>query len=146
MRRAAGSGRPGSSPSASADLRLTCACPCGYDPGNQCGGRSPMPSSATENSRDAASAARGDQEAGSRSALAASGVLIYAAVRVLTLAVAALLLQHGRFRAWSLVHLIVSWDSGRFLYIAAHGYAYVPGYRHPDSILASDRKSTRLNS
>ncbi len=98
-----------------------------------------MPSSATENSRDAASAARGDQEAGSRSALAASGVLIYAAVRVLTLVVAALLLHHGRFRAlgWSLAHLIVSWDSGRFLYIAAHGYAYVPGYRHPDSILAS---------
>jgi hypothetical protein len=64
-------------------------------------------------------------------------VLIYAAVRVLTLAVAALLLHHGRFRAWSLLHLIVSWDSGRFLYIAAHGYAYVQGYQHPDSILAS---------
>jgi hypothetical protein len=98
-----------------------------------------MPSSATENSPDAASAARGDQEAGSRSALAASGVLIYAAVRVLTLAVAALLLHHGRFRAlhWSLVHLIVSWDSGRYLYIAAHGYADVPGWRQPDSILAS---------
>lgn len=98
-----------------------------------------MPSSATEDSLDAASAARGDQEAGSRSALAARGVLIYAAVRVLTLAVAALLLHHGRFRALhgSLAHLIVSWDSGRFLYIAAHGYAYVPGYRHPESILAS---------
>ena len=96
-----------------------------------------MPSSASENTRDAASAARGDQEADSRSALAASGVLIYAAVRVLTLAVVALLLHHGRFRAWSLAHLIVSWDSGRFLYIAAHGYAYVPGYRHPESILAS---------
>ena len=74
-----------------------------------------MPSSASENTRDAASAARGDQEADSRSALAASGVLIYAAVRVLTLAVVALLLHHGRFRAWSLAHLIVSWDSGRFL-------------------------------
>ena len=63
-----------------------------------------MPSSATENSRDAASAARGDQEAGSRSALAARGMLIYAAVRVLSLAVAALLVHHGRFRAphWSL--------------------------------------------
>jgi len=96
-----------------------------------------MPSSTTENSRDAGSAERGDQEAGSRAALAASGVLIYAAVRVLTLAVAALLVHYGRFRAWSLAHLIVSWDSGRFLYIAAHGYAYVPGYRHPDSILAS---------
>ena len=96
-----------------------------------------MPSSATEHSRHVASAARGDQEADSRSALAASGVLIYAAVRVLTLAVVALLLHHGRFRAWSLAHLIVSWDSGRFLYIAAHGYAYVPGYQHPDSILAS---------
>ena len=98
-----------------------------------------MPSSATEHSPDAASAARGDQDAGSRSALAASGMLIYAAVRVLTLAVAALLLHQGRFRALhgSLVHLAVSWDSGRFLYIAAHGYAYVPGYRHPESILAS---------
>ncbi len=98
-----------------------------------------MPSSATENSQDAASAARSDQEASSRSALAASGMLIYAAVRVLTLAVAAFLLRHGRFRAlhWSLVHLIVSWDSGRFLYIAAHGYAPVPGWRQPDTILAS---------
>lgn len=98
-----------------------------------------MPSSATENSQDAASAARGDQEAGSRSALAAYGMLIYAAVRVLTLAVAAFLLHQGRFRAlhWSLVRMIVSWDSGRFLYIAAHGYAYVPGWRYPDSILAT---------
>ena len=34
-------------------------------------------------------------------------------------------------------HLIGSWDSGRFLYIAAHGYADVPGFRHPESILAS---------
>jgi len=96
-----------------------------------------MPSGAAENSRDAASAARADQEAGSRSALGASGVLIYAAVRVLTLAVAALLVHYGRFRAWSLPRLIVSWDSGRFLYIAAHGYAYVPGYQHPESILVS---------
>ena len=98
-----------------------------------------MPSSATEDSREAASAARSDQEAGSRSALAGSGMLIYAAIRVLSLAVAAFLLHYGRFRAihWSLAHLVVSWDSGRFLYIAAHGYAYVPGYRHPDSILAS---------
>jgi hypothetical protein len=75
-------------------------------------------------------------------------MLIYAAVRVLSLAVAALLVHHGRFRAWSLVHLIVSWDSGRFLRIAAHGYAYVPGYRLPESILASSRvirwPSTRL--
>ena len=98
-----------------------------------------MPSSATENSRDAASVAQGDRETGSRSTLAASGMLIYAAARVLTMAVAALLLHLGRFRAlgWSLVHLTVSWDSGRFLYIAAHGYAYVPGWRYPDSILAS---------
>lgn len=96
-----------------------------------------MPSSVTEDSPDAASAAPGDQQAGSRSGLAARGVLIYAAVRVLSLAVAALLVHHGRFRVWSLAHLIVSWDSGRFLYIAAHGYAYVPGYRLPESILAS---------
>jgi hypothetical protein len=98
-----------------------------------------MLSDATEDFGDVASAARGDQEAGSRSALAAFGVLIFAAVRVFTLAIAALLLHYGRFRAihWSLVHLLVSWDSGRFLYIAAHGYAYVPGYRNPDSILVS---------
>jgi len=102
-------------------------------------GRSPMPSSATEDSREAASAVRGDQEAGSRMPLAVSGMLIYAAIRVLSLAVAAFLLHYGRFRAihWSLVHLVVSWDSGRFLYIASHGYANVPGYRYPYSILAS---------
>ena len=98
-----------------------------------------MPSSATEDSRDAAPAVQDDREAGSRIPLAASGMLIYAAVRVLTLAVAAFLLHYGRFRAihWSLVHLVVSWDSGRFLYIAAHGYAPVPFFRHPESILAS---------
>jgi hypothetical protein len=98
-----------------------------------------MLSDATEDFGDVASAARGDQEAGSRSALAAFGVLIFAAVRVFTLAIAALLLHYGRFRAihWSLLHLLVSWDSGRFLYIAAHGYAYVTGYRNPDSILVS---------
>jgi hypothetical protein len=96
-----------------------------------------MPSGAAEYPQDAASAARGDQEAGSRSGLAAAGMLSYAALRVLNLAVAALLVHYGRFRSWSLLHLIVSWDSGRFLYIAAHGYAYVPGYQHPDSILVS---------
>lgn len=87
--------------------------------------------------QDGVSAARGDQEAGSRSVPAAAGMLIYAALRVLSLAVAAILVHYGRFRSWSLLHLIVSWDSGRFLYIAAHGYTYVPGYQHPDSILAS---------
>jgi hypothetical protein len=98
-----------------------------------------MPSSAPENSADAASAARGDQQAGSRAGLAARGMLIYAAGRVLSLAVAALLLHHGRFRALheSLAGLIGSWDGGRFLYIAAHGYADVPFFRHPESILAS---------
>ena len=78
-----------------------------------------MPSSATENSREAESPTHGDQEARSRPALAVSGMLIYAALRVLSLVVAALLLNQGRFRAihWSLTHLVVSWDSGRFLYI-----------------------------
>jgi hypothetical protein len=66
-------------------------------------------------------------------------MLIYAAIRVLTVVVAALLLPHGRFRAihTSLVHLAVSWDSGRFLFIAAHGYAYPANFRYPDSILAT---------
>jgi Gpi18-like mannosyltransferase len=97
-----------------------------------------MPSSAADLFRGAVSLAPGHQEADSRSASAASGMLIYAAVRVFSLAVAALLLRHGRFRGLhlSLVHLITSWDSGRYLVIAAHWYAYPPGYRYPDSILA----------
>jgi Mannosyltransferase (PIG-V) len=96
-----------------------------------------MPSSATDLSRDAASVAPGDQAAGFRSGLAATGMLIYAAIRVFGLAVTAFLLRRGRFRHihYSLVHLIVSWDSSRYVRIATHWYVFPTTYRYPDSIL-----------
>jgi Gpi18-like mannosyltransferase len=64
------------------------------------------------------------------------GTLIFAGLRVLSLAVAWVLLPRGRFH---LVHaslrgLLKSWDGGRYLYIAAHGYPgdrnilWFPGY------------------
>jgi hypothetical protein len=66
------------------------------------------------------------------------GALAFAGIRVLSLTVAAFLLPRGRFRElhYSLPHLINSWDSGRYLIIAAHGYSYVPGDMRHDSIFA----------
>jgi hypothetical protein len=68
----------------------------------------------------------------------ALGALIFAAIRVLGLAVAAFLLPRGRFAKlhYSLAHLITSWDSGRYLIIAAHGYSYVPGNLRHDVLFA----------
>ncbi|HLI40549.1 MAG TPA: hypothetical protein VKV35_02760 [Streptosporangiaceae bacterium] len=97
-----------------------------------------MLSSRTGSVPGSAAAAPGRRDSGSPLTLAAAAALSYAAVRAAGLAAAALLLRHGRFRGLhlSLAHLIVSWDSGRYLAIAAHWYAYQPGYRYPDSILA----------
>ena len=66
------------------------------------------------------------------------GALIYAGIRLLALAVAAFLLPRGRFAKlhYSLAHLITSWDSGRYLIIAAHGYSYLPGNLRQDVIFA----------
>jgi hypothetical protein len=66
------------------------------------------------------------------------GMLGYAAIRVLSLATAAFLLPRGMFRQlrYSLWHLIVSWDSGRYFIIAEHGYSYIPGNLRHDSIFA----------
>ncbi len=66
------------------------------------------------------------------------GALIFAGIRVLSLATAAFLLPRGKFRElhYSLLGLIKSWDSGRYLIIAAHGYSYVPGDMRHDSIFA----------
>ncbi len=82
--------------------------------------------------------AGGTHRAGPRFSLPASAVLIFAAVRLLGLAVAAYLLPRGRFARlhYSLAHLITSWDSGRYLIIAAHGYSYVPGNLRHDVIFA----------
>ena len=64
------------------------------------------------------------------------GALIFAGSRVLSLVAAAFLLPRGKFRALhcSLHRLLRSWDSGRYLFIAVHGYrhdadiVWFPGY------------------
>jgi len=68
----------------------------------------------------------------------ATGAGIFAGIRLLALGVAAFLLPRGKFHNlhYSLWHLIASWDSGRYLNIAAHGYSYVPGNLRHDVIFA----------
>jgi hypothetical protein len=74
----------------------------------------------------------------SRFPLPAYGAAIYAVIRGLSVAVAAFLLPRGQIARlhYSLWHLIVSWDSGRYTKIAAHGYSYIPGNLHHDSLYA----------
>jgi Mannosyltransferase (PIG-V) len=57
------------------------------------------------------------------------GVLIYAAIRALGVAITAFLLGHGsyRVRGWSLVRWMRSSDGGHYQAIAAHGYTYPAG-------------------
>src|SRR5271163_4520470 len=83
-----------------------------------------------------ASADQGGTSSRWRPALA--GVGIFAGIRLLALGVSAFLLPRGKFHTlhYSLWHLIASWDSGRFLHIAAHGYSYVPGNLRLDVIFA----------
>src|SRR5580693_3055365 len=70
--------------------------------------------------------------------LALAGIVIFASIRLLALGVSAFLLPRGKFHTlhYSLWHLIASWDSGRYLHIAAHGYSYVPGNLRLDVIFA----------
>ena len=67
-----------------------------------------------------------------------SAMLVYAAIRALSLAVIAYLLPRGMFRAmhYSLAHVIEAWDANRYLIIAAHGYTFIPGNLHHDSLFA----------
>jgi hypothetical protein len=83
-------------------------------------------------------AAGDERRAGLRFSVPVAAALSYAAIRLLGLAVAAFLLPRGRFARLhlSLAHLIRSWDSGRYLIIAAHGYSYVPGNLRHDVIFA----------
>src|SRR6266849_4880505 len=57
------------------------------------------------------------------------GTLIFAGVRVLSVAVAAFLLGNGNYRLphWSLVRWMRSSDGGHYQAIAAHGYTYPAG-------------------
>src|SRR5580692_5840137 len=83
-----------------------------------------------------ASADQGGTSSRWRPALA--GVGIFAGIRLLALGVSAFLLPRGKFQTlhYSLWHLIASWDSVRYLTIAAHGYSYVPGNLRLDVIFA----------
>jgi len=91
-----------------------------------------------------ASAAAGEHETSPEFPLPLYGTLIFAGIRLLGLAVAAFLLRRGRFRDLhaSLADLLRSWDAGRYLLIAAHGYprnaniVWFPGY--PAAIRALD--------
>jgi len=66
------------------------------------------------------------------------GALVFAGIRVLSLATAAFLLPRGKFHElhYSLQHLIVSWDSGYYLGIAVHGYPHEPGNIRYETIFA----------
>jgi hypothetical protein len=61
--------------------------------------------------------------------LALTGALIYAGIRVLGVAVAAVMLQHGsyRLRHWSVVRWMKAADGGHYQAIAIHGYTYPAG-------------------
>jgi hypothetical protein len=58
-----------------------------------------------------------------------TGAIIFAGIRVLSLAVAAFMLRQGAFsdRHWSLVRWLRAADGGHYLAIAAHGYTYPAG-------------------
>ena len=64
-----------------------------------------------------------------RLSLPVTGMLIYAGIRVLSVAIAAFLLGHGKYRLlhWSLVRWMRSSDGGHYTAIAAHGYTYPAG-------------------
>ncbi len=84
------------------------------------------------------SAAGGNHGTGPGFRLSLYGALVFAGIRVLSLATAAFLLPRGKFRElhYSLQHLIVSWDSGFYLGIAVHGYPREPGNMRYEAIFA----------
>ena len=64
-----------------------------------------------------------------RLSLPVTGMLIFAGIRVLSVAVAAFLLGHGKYQLlhWSLIRWMRSSDGGHYWSIAAHGYTYPAG-------------------
>jgi hypothetical protein len=64
-----------------------------------------------------------------RLSLPVTGMLIFAGIRLLGVAVAAFLLGHDKYRLvhWSLVRWMKSSDGGHYSAIAAHGYTYPAG-------------------
>ncbi len=66
------------------------------------------------------------------------GILSYAGIRVLGLAISAFALRHGKYRLrhWSLLRLLNAADGGHYQAIAAHGYAYPAGQLAHASVFA----------
>jgi hypothetical protein len=66
------------------------------------------------------------------------GMLIFAGIRLLSVAVAAFLLGHGKYqlRHWSVVRWMRASDGGNYLAIAAHGYTYPAGQLTHASVFA----------
>ena len=64
-----------------------------------------------------------------RLSLPVTGVLIYAGIRLVSVAIVAIMLGQGSYRLphWSLVRWMRSSDGGHYLAIAAHGYSYPAG-------------------
>ncbi len=64
-----------------------------------------------------------------RLSLPVTGMLIFAGIRVLGVAITAFLLGHGKYqlRHWSLIRWMRSSDGGHYGAIAAHGYTYPAG-------------------
>ena len=64
-----------------------------------------------------------------RLSLPVTGMAIFAGIRVLSVAIAAFLLAHGKYQQlhWSLVRWMRSSDGGHYTAIAAHGYTYPAG-------------------
>ena len=58
-----------------------------------------------------------------------TGAIIFAGIRVLSVAIAAFVLRQGAFsdRHWSLLRWMRAADGAHYLAIAAHGYTYPPG-------------------
>ena len=85
-----------------------------------------------------APAVAGRSQAIPRMPLPVAAILVFASIRLLALGVSAFLLPRGKFQTlhYSLWHLIASWDSVRYLTIAAQGYSYVPGDLRHDVIFA----------
>ena len=82
--------------------------------------------------------AAGRSQALERVPLPVAAIAIFTSIRLLALGVSAFLLPRGKFQTlhYSLWHLITSWDSVRYLNIAAQGYSYVPGDLRHDVIFA----------
>jgi hypothetical protein len=73
-----------------------------------------------------------------RWALALAACLVYAAIRAVSIAVAAYRVSLGKVAHWNMTlpQLLGSWDANRYQIIAAHGYSYFLGARQHNSLFA----------